>query len=204
MTGPSGSGKSSLAFHTLFAEGQRRFVESLSAYARQFLDQLEKPDVDAIDGLSPAIAIEQRSGGLNPRSTVATVTEIYEHLRVLWAAAGTPHDPKTGEKLEKMSSADMVAALAAEPEGTKLILLAPVPKEDAADAARLLGDLRRQGFVRVRVNGELLDLEEAEQAWPEAVASVEVVVDRLVVRAGVESRLADSVETVLRICGSEA
>ncbi|MFC7337019.1 excinuclease ABC subunit UvrA [Haloferula chungangensis] len=204
MTGPSGSGKSSLAFHTLFAEGQRRFVESLSAYARQFLDQLEKPDVDAIEGLSPAIAIEQRSGGLNPRSTVATVTEIYEHLRVLWAAAGTPHDPKTGEKLEKMSSADMVAALAAEPEGTKLILLAPVPKEEAADAAQLLGDLRRQGFVRVRVNGEVLDLEEAEQTWPEAVASVEVVVDRLVVREGVASRLADSVETVLRICGTEA
>ncbi|MEP4076375.1 excinuclease ABC subunit UvrA [Haloferula sp.] len=204
MTGPSGSGKSSLAFHTLFAEGQRRFVESLSAYARQFLDQLEKPDVDAIDGLSPAIAIEQRSGGLNPRSTVATVTEIYEHLRVLWAAAGSPHDPETGEKLEKMSSADMVAALVSEAEGTKMVLLAPVPKEDAADVSRLLGDLRRQGFVRVRVNGEIFDLEEAEQAWPDAVMNVEVVVDRLVVRDGVESRLADSVETVLRICGSEA
>ena len=107
VTGPSGSGKSSLAFHTLFAEGQRRFVESLSAYARQFLDQLEKPDVDSIEGLSPAIAIEQRGGGLNPRSTVATVTEIHEHLRVLWAAAGVPHDPATGEKLERMGAADM-------------------------------------------------------------------------------------------------
>ncbi|MEM1084627.1 MAG: excinuclease ABC subunit UvrA [Verrucomicrobiota bacterium] len=204
MTGPSGSGKSSLAFHTLFAEGQRRFVESLSAYARQFLDQLEKPDVDAIEGLSPAIAIEQRSGGLNPRSTVATVTEIYEHLRVLWAAAGTPHDPETGEKLERMSAADMVSVLASEAEGTKMVLLAPVPREEATDAERLLADLRRQGFVRVRVNNELLDLDEAEASWPETVKSVEVVVDRLVARDGVASRLADSVETVLRICGSEA
>lgn len=204
MTGPSGSGKSSLAFHTLFAEGQRRFMESLSSYARQFLDQLEKPDVDSIEGLSPAIAIEQRSGALNPRSTVATATEIYEHLRVLWAAAGTPHDPVTGEMLERMSAGDMVAVLAAEPERSKLVLLAPVPKEEAADGGRLLSDLRRQGFVRVRVNGDLLDLEEAEKSWPEQVRGVEVVVDRLVVRPGVEARLADSVETALRICGSEA
>ncbi|MCH7226790.1 excinuclease ABC subunit UvrA [Haloferula sp. A504] len=204
MTGPSGSGKSSLAFHTLFAEGQRRFIESLSAYARQFLDQLEKPDVDAIEGLSPAIAIEQRSGGLNPRSTVATATELYEHLRVLWAAAGTPHDPETGERLERMTSADMVAALLQEAEGTKLVLLAPVPKEETSDAGRLIGDLRRQGFVRVRVDGEILDLEEAEAGWPEHPRQVEVVVDRLVVRDGASARLADSVETVLRICGSEA
>ncbi len=204
MTGPSGSGKSSLAFHTLFAEGQRRFIESLSAYARQFLDQLEKPEVDGIDGLSPAIAIEQRGGGLNPRSTVATVTELYEHLRVLWAAAGTPHDPDTGERLERMTSADMVEALLEEPERTRLILLAPVPKEEAVDGERLIGDLRRQGFVRVRVDGEILDLEEAEASWPERPAGVEVVVDRVVVRDGVASRLADSVETVLRICGSEA
>ncbi len=204
MTGPSGSGKSSLAFHTLFAEGQRRFIESLSAYARQFLDQLEKPDVDAIEGLSPAIAIEQRSGGLNPRSTVATATELYEHLRVLWAAAGTPHDPETGERLERMTSADMVAALLEEPEGTKLILLAPVPGEETTDGIRLIGDLRRQGFVRVRVDGEILDLEEAEAGWPERPRRVEVVVDRLVVRDGAASRLADSVETALRICGSEA
>ena len=204
VTGPSGSGKSSLAFHTLFAEGQRRFVESLSAYARQFLDQLEKPDVDAIEGLSPAIAIEQRGGGLNPRSTVATATEIYDPLRVLWAAAGTPHDPATGERLERMTSADMVAALAGEPERSKLVLLAPVPADEAREGERLLADLRRQGFVRVRVNGELLDLDEAARQWPERVDSIEVVVDRLVVRGGIESRLADSVETALRICGSEA
>ncbi len=204
VTGPSGSGKSSLAFHTLFAEGQRRFVESLSAYARQFLDQLEKPDVDAIEGLSPAIAIEQRSGGLNPRSTVATVTEIHEHLRVLWAAAGVPHDPATGEKLERMGAADIVAAVSAMAEGTRVILLAPVPEEETREPERLVGDLRRQGFIRVRVEGEILELEEALKAWPERAKTVEVVVDRLVVRPGGESRLADSVETALRICGTEA
>ncbi|MDB6080701.1 MAG: excinuclease subunit [Akkermansiaceae bacterium] len=204
VTGPSGSGKSSLAFHTLFAEGQRRFVESLSAYARQFLDQLEKPDVDSIEGLSPAIAIEQRSGGLNPRSTVATVTEIYEHLRVLWAAAGVPHDPETGERLERMTSADIVIALAEQPEGSRVILLAPVPKEETADPERLLGDLRRQGFVRVRVNGEIHELDEVEKIWPDRAVAIEVVVDRLVIRAGGDARLADSVETALRICGSEA
>jgi len=204
VTGPSGSGKSSLAFHTLFAEGQRRFVESLSVYARQFLDQLEKPEVDSIENLSPAIAIEQRNGGLNPRSTVATVTELYDYLRVLWAAAGVPHDPETGERLEKMSAEDMVDALVGEVTGTKVVLLAPVPDEDSADGERLLADLRRQGFVRIRLNGEILDLEEAAEGWPEGKRKVEVVIDRMVVRDGVASRLADSVETALRICGSEA
>ena len=202
ITGPSGSGKSSLAFHTLYAEGQRRYVESLSAYARQFLDQLEKPDVDAIEGLSPAIAIEQRSGGLNPRSTVATATEIYDYLRVLWAAAGVPHDPVTGERLRRMTPADIVAALAALPEGSRVILLAPVPKDEPAE--RLLADLQRQGFVRVRVDGEVLELDEAAAKWPEQPAAVEVVVDRFVVRPGGEARLADSVETALKICGAEA
>ncbi len=204
ITGPSGSGKSSLAFHTLYAEGQRRYVESLSVYARQFLDQLEKPDVDAIEGLSPAIAIEQRGGGLNPRSTVATATEIYDYLRVLWAAAGVPHDPETGERLQRMTSADIVAALAARTEGTKVVLLAPVPREEFAEPTRLLGDLQRQGFIRVRVDGEVLEIEEAAKAWPERPAAVEIVVDRFVIRPGVESRLADSVETALRICGTEA
>ena len=204
VTGPSGSGKSSLAFHTLFAEGQRRFVESLSAYARQFLDQLEKPDVDSIEGLSPAIAIEQRGSGLNPRSTVATVTEIHEHLRILWAAAGVPHDPTTGEKLERMGPGEIVAAISSLPEGSKVVLLAPVPVEEAREGERLIGDLRRQGFVRLRINGEILELEEAEKSWPEKADSVEVVVDRLVIRPGGEARLADSVETALRICGAEA
>ncbi|MEO7342883.1 MAG: excinuclease ABC subunit UvrA, partial [Luteolibacter sp.] len=204
VTGPSGSGKSSLAFDTLYAEGQRRYVESLSVYARQFLDQLEKPDVDSIEGLSPAIAIEQRGGGLNPRSTVATATEIYDYLRVLWAAAGIPHDPETGERLERMSAADIVNALAAMEEGTKVILLAPLPKEELGEPDRLLGDLQRQGYIRVRVDGEVLEIEEAAAKWPEFPSAVEIVVDRFVIRSGVESRLADSVETALRLCGAEA
>lgn len=204
ITGPSGSGKSSLAFDTLYAEGQRRYVESLSVYARQFLDQLEKPDVDAIEGLSPAIAIEQRGGGLNPRSTVATATEIYDYLRVLWAAAGIPHDPVTGERLERMGALDIVNALAAMAEGTKVVLLAPLPMEELGDSARLLGDLQRQGYIRVRVDGVVLEIEEAAAQWPEFPTAVEIVVDRFVIRAGVESRLADSVETALRLCGVEA
>ena len=204
ITGPSGSGKSSLAFHTLYAEGQRRYVESLSVYARQFLDQLEKPDVDSIEGLSPAIAIEQRGGGLNPRSTVATATEIYDYLRVLWAAAGVPHDPVTGERLERMSAADIVNVLAAMAEGTKVVLLAPLPREELGEPARLLGDLQRQGYIRVRLDGEVMEIEEAAAKWPEQPVAVEIVVDRFVIRAGVESRLADSVETALRLCGAEA
>jgi excinuclease ABC subunit A len=204
VTGPSGSGKSSLAFHTLYAEGQRRYVECLSAYARQFLDQLDKPDVDSIEGLSPAIAIEQHGGGGNPRSTVATVTEIHDYLRVLYAAAGVPHDPVTGERLERMTGAQIVDSLAARPEGTRVVLLAPVPKEEGADPARLLGDIQRQGFVRIRVDGEILDLEEAAERWPDQPVSIELVIDRLVIRDGVASRLADSVESALRVCGSEA
>jgi excinuclease ABC subunit A len=204
ISGPSGSGKSSLAFHTLYAEGQRRYVESLSVYARQFLDQLEKPDVDSIEGLSPAIAIEQRSGGLNPRSTVATATEVYDYLRVLWAAAGIPHDPETGERLERMSAADIVEVLAARAEGTKVVLLAPVPREELGDPLRLLADLRRQGYIRVRMDGELVELEEAAAKWSEPLGALEIVVDRFVIRPGVESRLADSVETALRLCGTEA
>ena len=204
VTGLSGSGKSSLAFHTLYAEGQRRYVESLSAYARQFLDQLDKPEVDAIEGLSPAIAIEQRGGGANPRSIIATVTEIHDYLRILYAAVGVPHDPETGERLERMTAADMVESLAGKPEGTKVILLAPVELEAAADVPGLLRDLQRQGFVRLRVNGDLVEVDEAEEIWPEKLTALEVVVDRLVVREDTRSRLADSVETALRICGGEA
>ena len=204
ITGPSGSGKSSLAFHTLYAEGQRRYVESLSVYARQFLDQLEKPDVDSIEGLSPAIAIEQRGGGLNPRSTVATATEIHDYLRVLWAAAGIPHDPETGERLQRMGADDIVNALAGMEEGTKVMLLAPVPDEELREPTRLLGDLQRQGYIRVRIDGEVLEIEEAGNFWPESAPVVEIVVDRFVVRSGVESRMADSVETALRLCGVEA
>ncbi|MBT8037790.1 MAG: excinuclease ABC subunit UvrA [Verrucomicrobiae bacterium] len=203
ITGPSGSGKSSLAFHTLYAEGQRRYVESLSTYARQFLDQLDKPDVDSIDGLSPAIAIEQRSGGVNPRSTIATATEIYDYLRILYAAIGIPHDPTTGEKLEKMTAKDIIDTLSARPEKTKIVLLAPIPREESGDVNTLLENLQRQGFVRLRVNGEMLEVEDAHSQWPDKVTQLEVVVDRLVVRDGVMSRLADSVETALRICGGQ-
>ena len=201
ITGVSGSGKSSLAFHTLYAEGQRRYVESLSAYARQFLDQLEKPEVDAIEGLSPAIAIEQRSGSGNPRSTIATVTEIHDYLRILYAAIGVPHDPETGEKLERMTTTDIVSSLCESKEGTRIILLAPVRSE--GDAAGMIADLQRQGFVRVRIGGEIVELEEAASIWPEEGGEVEIVVDRLVVKEGLKSRLADSVEIALRICGLE-
>lgn len=204
ITGPSGSGKSSLAFHTLYAEGQRRYVESLSSYARQFLDQFDKPDVDSIDGLSPAIAIEQRNRAGNPRSTIATSTEIYDYVRILYAAVGVPHDPVSGERLEKMTSKDIIDALASREEKTKVVLLAPVNKEEASDLPALLTNLQRQGFVRLRVNGEMLELDEAEQKWPQRVKTIEVVIDRLVIRDGAESRLADSVETTLRICGSQA
>ncbi|MGJ8678563.1 MAG: excinuclease ABC subunit UvrA [Akkermansiaceae bacterium] len=204
ITGPSGSGKSSLAFHTLYAEGQRRYVESLSAYARQFLDQLDKPDVDSIVGLSPAIAIEQRNGGMNPRSTIATATEIYDYLRILYAAVGIPHDPTTGERLEKMTSKDIIDTLAARPEKTKVILLAPIPKEETHEVNTLLENLQRQGFVRIRVNGEIMELDDAAAQWPKRLKNIEVVVDRLVIRASAMSRLADSVETTLRICGSQA
>ncbi len=200
VTGVSGSGKSSLAFHTLYAEGQRRYVESLSVYARQFLDQLEKPEVDSIEGLSPAIAIEQKSGSGNPRSTIATVTEIHDFLRILYAAAGVPHDPVTGERLERMTTTDIVESLCGRVEGTRLILLAPLTAE--GDAAGMIADLQRQGFVRVRIAGEIYELEEAEEHWPED-GLIEIVVDRLVVKEGLESRLADSVEIALRICGME-
>ncbi|MGA0846972.1 MAG: excinuclease ABC subunit UvrA, partial [Luteolibacter sp.] len=204
ITGPSGCGKSSLAFHTLYAEGQRRFVESLSAYARQFLDQLEKPEVDSIEGLSPAIAIEQRSGGLNPRSTVATATEIHDYLRVLWAAAGVPHDPQSGERLERMTAADIIEQLTQLPDGTKLILLAPIPDEETRDPKRLLDDLQRNGFIRVRIDGEIHEIDELAQAWPDHAKCVEMVIDRLIVRESSAARLADSVEATLRHGGIEA
>lgn len=201
ITGVSGSGKSSLAFHTLYAEGQRRYVESLSVYARQFLDQLEKPEVASIDGLSPAIAIEQRSGGGNPRSTIATVTEIHDFLRILYAAAGVPHDPETGERLERMTTKEIVESLCRRPAGTRLMLLAPVTV--FGEGRSMIADLQRQGFVRVRIGGEIIELEEAAACWPEEEGEIEIVVDRVVVKEGLESRLADSVEIALRICGAE-
>lgn len=203
ITGPSGSGKSSLAFDTLYAEGQRRYVESLSVYARQFLSQLEKPDVDSIEGLNPAIAIEQRVGGLSPRSTVASATEIYDYLRIIWAAAGIPHDPETGEAMTRMGPSEIISELSAQPEGSKLIILAAVPEEETADPERLLGDLQRQGFIRIRIDGEIKEI--TEVAFQEnASHKIEIVIDRLVIREGIEARLADSIELALRLCGAEA
>ena len=149
ITGLSGSGKSSLAFHTLYAEGQRRYVESLSAYARQFLDQLDKPEVDAIEGLSPAIAIEQRGAGANPRSIIATATEIHDYLRILYSAVGIPHDPETGERLERMTSADVVTSLLGRRSGARIVLLAPLDPDAAADVPALLRDLQRQGLAAI-------------------------------------------------------
>ncbi len=204
ITGVSGSGKSSLAFDTLYAEGQRRYVESLSTYARQFLDRLEKPDVDSIDGLTPAIAIEQRGAAPNPRSTISTITEIHDYLRVLFASVGIPHDPKTGEALERFSSSEIAEKLAGEPEGSRVILLVPVdvndpplPAETPVDEkirARL-DALRRQGFIRARINGTIYELDEDAWTNERKLDTLEVVIDRLVIREGVEARLSDSVET---------
>ena len=203
ITGPSGSGKSSLAFDTLYAEGQRRYVESLSVYARQFLAQLEKPDVDSIEGLNPAIAIEQRVGGLSPRSTVASATEIYDYLRILWAAAGVPHDPETDERMTRMGPSEIIAELSAQADGTKLIILAAVPEQETAEPERLLGDLQRQGFIRIRLNGEIREIDGIvlEENTPN---KIEIVIDRLVIREGIAARLADSIELALRLCGAEA
>lgn len=162
ITGLSGSGKSSLAFDTLYAEGQRRYVESLSAYARQFLDQMEKPDVDFIEGLSPAIAIEQRSAGANPRSTIATTTEIYDYLRVLYSAAGQPHDPVTGQPVYRQTPQQIVDQILAYAPETKIILLAPLVQNEAGEFRDVIEKLKREGFVRVRIDGEIMELSQPE------------------------------------------
>ncbi len=197
ITGVSGSGKSSLAFNTLYAEGQRRYVESLSAYARQFLDQLEKPDVDFIEGLSPAIAIEQRNTSPNPRSTIATTTEIYDYLRILYAAIGQPHDPNTGAPLQRSTPHEIITSLTELPDRTKLMILAPTTLGAGESLVALSARLKTQGFLRLRLNGEIYDLETS--ALPEVpIQSLEIVIDRIVIRPDVRSRVADSVETALR------
>ncbi|MEZ5301195.1 MAG: excinuclease ABC subunit UvrA [Verrucomicrobiales bacterium] len=201
ITGPSGSGKSSLAFNTLLAEGQARYVESLSAYARQFLDQMEKPDVDFIEGLSPAIAIEQRASAPNPRSTIATATEIYDYLRVLYSSCGQPHDPATGEPVRKFTPTQIAEALAALPEGARVILLAPVAAAEKGDCRHVFERLRKQGFVRVRADGEIVELDDDLRLAKDRAHAIEAVVDRLAIRPGLDSRLADSVETALRWSG---
>jgi excinuclease ABC subunit A len=197
ITGLSGSGKSSLAFDTIYAEGQRRYVESLSAYARQFLDMMGKPDVDHISGLSPAISIEQKTTSKNPRSTVGTVTEIYDYLRLLYARVGTPYSPATGLPITAMQVQDMVDAVMAMPDGTRAYLLAPIVRERKGEYRKEFLDLRKQGFQRVKVDGEFFEIEEAPALDKKLRHDIDVVVDRIVVREGIETRLADSFRTAL-------
>ena len=201
VTGLSGSGKSSLAFDTIYAEGQRRYVESLSAYARQFLGQMDKPDVDNIEGLSPAISIDQKTTSHNPRSTVGTVTEVYDYLRLLYARAGRPHCPNCGKPIAQQSVDQMVDAILTQPEGTKLLIMAQLVRGKKGEHRKILDQIRRDGYVRVRIDGELRDLGEEIALEKQKKHTIEIVVDRLVVRAGVESRLADSLETALHAGG---
>ncbi|MBO9436604.1 excinuclease ABC subunit UvrA [Ruegeria sp. R13_0] len=197
ITGLSGSGKSSLAFDTIYAEGQRRYVESLSAYARQFLDMMEKPDVDHISGLSPAISIEQKTTSKNPRSTVGTVTEIYDYLRLLFARAGTPYSPATGQPIEAQQVQDMVDRIMTMEEGTRGYLLAPIVRDRKGEYKKEFLELRKQGFQRVKVDGEFYELDEPPTLDKKFRHDIDVVVDRLVVREGMETRLADSLRTAL-------
>ena len=197
ITGLSGSGKSSLAFDTVYAEGQRRYVESLSAYARQFLDMMEKPDVDQISGLSPAISIEQKTTSKNPRSTVGTVTEIYDYLRLLFARAGTPYSPATGLPIEAQQVQDMVDRVAAIHEGTRAYLLAPIVRDRKGEYRKEFLELRKQGFQRVKVDGAFYELDDPPTLDKKFRHDIDVVVDRIVVRAGIETRLADSFRTAL-------
>ena len=199
LTGLSGSGKSSLAFDTIYAEGQRRYMESLSSYARQFLGQMEKPDVERIDGLSPAISIDQKSTNRNPRSTVGTVTEIYDYFRLLYARIGIPHCPQCGREIHKQTVDQMVDQIVKLGEGTKLQLLAPVVRGKKGTHVKVLDRARRSGYVRVRVDGNLYDLSEDIQLDKNIKHSIEIVVDRIVVREGIETRLTDSIESVLEL-----
>ena len=204
ITGLSGSGKSSLAFDTLYAEGQRRYVESLSAYARQFLDQMEKPNVDFIQGLSPAIAIEQRSAGANPRSTIATTTEIYDYLRVLFSAVGQPHDPLTGRPLSRQTPQQIVDQILAYEAGSKIIVVAPLIENQLGEFRDVIEKLKREGFVRARIDGQLMELDRPEpiRLNKNRRHTIEAVIDRLVIREGIRVRLTDSIETALKLGGN--
>ena len=202
VTGVSGSGKSSLAFDTLFAEGQRRYVESLSAYARQFLQQMEKPDVDSIEGLSPAISIEQKTVSRNPRSTVGTVTEIYDYLRLLYSSVGTPHCPSCGRRVRAQTVQQMVDRVSSLPEGTRLVLYAPYVRGKKGEYRKQLEQMVREGFVRARIDGRTVELSpEPPRLAKQKKHDIDIVVDRLVVKPGIERRLADSIETALSVSG---
>ncbi|MBA3527201.1 MAG: excinuclease ABC subunit A, partial [Sphingomonas sp.] len=199
ITGLSGSGKSSLAFDTIYAEGQRRYVESLSAYARQFLEMMQKPDVEHIDGLSPAISIEQKTTSKNPRSTVATVTEIYDYMRLLWARVGVPYSPATGLPIEAQQVSQMVDRTMALPEGSRHYLLAPVVRGRKGEYRKELAEWQKAGFTRVRIDGEFYAIEEAPALDKKYKHDIEIVVDRVGIREGIEARLADSFETALKL-----
>jgi len=195
----SGSGKSSLAFDTIYAEGQRRYVESLSAYARQFLEMMQKPDVDSIEGLSPAISIEQKTTSRNPRSTVGTVTEIYDYMRLLWARVGIPYSPATGKPITSQSVTEIVDRIIAMGEETRLYLLAPIVRGRKGEYRKEFKELQAKGFQRVKVDGELYEIDEVPALNKKLKHNIEVVVDRLVIREDMGNRLADSVETALRL-----
>ncbi|MDQ3560001.1 MAG: excinuclease ABC subunit UvrA, partial [Pseudomonadota bacterium] len=199
ITGLSGSGKSSLAFDTIYAEGQRRYVESLSAYARQFLEMMQKPDVEHIDGLSPAISIEQKTTSKNPRSTVATVTEIYDYMRLLWARVGVPYSPATGLPIEAQQVSQMVDRVMALPEGSRHYLLAPVVRGRKGEYRKELAEWQKAGFTRVRIDGEFHAIEDAPALDKKYKHDIEIVVDRVAIREGIEARLADSFETALKL-----
>lgn len=195
LTGLSGSGKSSLAFDTIYAEGQRRYVESLSSYARMFLGQMDKPDVDYIEGLSPAISIDQKTTSKNPRSTVGTVTEIYDYLRLLWARVGTPHCPHCGKEIRRQTVDQIIDQILALPEGTRIQVMAPVVRGRKGEHAKVLEDARRSGFVRARVDGNMYELSEDISLEKNLKHRIDIVVDRLIVRPDIAGRLTDSVET---------
>ena len=199
LTGLSGSGKSSLAFDTIYAEGQRRYMESLSSYARQFLGQMEKPDVESIEGLSPAISIDQKSTNRNPRSTVGTVTEIYDYFRLLYARVGIPHCPKCGREIKKQTVDQMVEQIMGMPERTKIQLLAPVVRGRNGTHAKLLDRAKKSGYVRVKIDGNMYELSEEIKLDKNIKHNIDIVVDRLVVKEGIEQRLTDSIENVLNL-----
>ena len=199
LTGLSGSGKSSLAFDTIYAEGQRRYMESLSSYARQFLGQMEKPNVEKIEGLSPAISIDQKSTNRNPRSTVGTVTEIYDYFRLLYARIGVPHCPKCGKEIKKQTVDQMVDQIMGLPERTKIQLLAPVVRGRKGEHQKLFEQAKRSGYVRVIVDGSMYELSEEIKLDKNKKHNIEIVVDRLMVKEGIEKRLADSIENVLTL-----
>ena len=199
LTGLSGSGKSSLAFDTIYAEGQRRYVESLSAYARQFLDMMQKPDVDHIEGLSPAISIEQKTTSRNPRSTVGTVTEIYDYLRLLFARVGIPYSPTTGLPIESQTVSQMVDRVLVLPEGTRLYLLAPIARGRKGEYRKDFAELQKKGFQRVKVDGKFYEIAEVPALDKNVKHDIHVVVDRIVVRPDMSARLADSFETAIAL-----